>query len=964
MGKNKLNSNGITVIETLIALGIFTITAIGVLPIFISQMKTINMSSESGLCRFYLTNIFAKIDKLKIDPNDSRGIITPTNNFSQDTTTPQPGFLFKDNAALRQRFEFYSGRTWSTSGIYEQRGATPFNFGFPSGDPRNNIRNNGVLLYTPLLLDNSVAYLNDLYNISGYKEAFRTLPGFLSVANTSPKFTPRFEIKIETYLLATGAVNAIPGRFWLRPKNIYETQKTLEPYTYRPGEETFVVSEFPSWMKDTHGFRVTVSGTLTESGTGRIENCEQKKDYAHQIDLQNSLDFTTDVKGVRASGGSRTETTAKAIARGEDAPPVLRDEPPFLSNKNSFADTLPYTLKTIFTNTAWTAGGTQDWSGRQRPICSQNQSTRHLDGFYVTLRTYDILNKEPGAIPLCMDASAQWLSDEGAGWCTNNHYGTSRVYVNYDWRPRQTGWVPCEKLILCGETPDRVELVTGIEGTREYYEYRYYFNGIVADDNSPASPGRHKRFWGCELKFAAAVVDVSGNMIYPPRESKISDAFFLDITSGYDSKVPKIREMNPKIYFKPPPCYTCDCNRCRRGKGGFLGGWFRWVLAAVLIGAALGGFGADPFTSAALGTLGGLCATGGLGCGKDPTVAVASNITGRSGFTSCDGGGGGCRCGSTCQRRDPPGPRWADVLSTDYTVAEDYEAALAARACAPTTRTVTVDGVTFNVRLAYRSSSGGYNMTENVAHFDEIYWQQLVNVGPQTYYCTARFQCNSNVWQIPLIDGSLRNADTYRIGSAPTNEFFGCFPLRTAYAVNWRTTDFNRGIWKPELGSRICVDINFNRQPFGGGGNLMSRAEYNTECSRDAGAVRPTLPALATDPAQRILGNRTGACATPQTFTLEGDNTDVTATLVAPFEIATPAVDADGNPLFDYTTYPPTPIINYCWEGCTPSNNLPQSPLSNPPQQMMYYEAYDQSADASLPFCGGSEALRRSDLDY
>ncbi len=974
------------------ALSVATVSFLAILPIFISTTRTVNLSSESNFCRSYLVDILAKIDRQKIDPLNSRGIIVPINNFGNTGDV----FEVTNLSAVKDRFRYYGYFASGSERLYTQRPGFTFD--------GLNVANNGITLYTPLLLDGPVAYLNDLYHLSEFKETYKTVPQSLSPSGISSKFNSVFEIKLEPYLLATGAANTpSQPRFWIRPRNgnpaadVHGTQRSLEPYTYNRNSFSFILGEFPANMIDTHGIRVTVRGRLTNNLTNVQETCEHRQDYSYKTDYQNSLDFTSDVKGVRPSINKAQNTAPFAVAVGKTAPNAVTDETPFLSNKNSYTNTMPESLKTVFTNVQW-QNNQPLWSGdRQRPLCSQNQTASSLNGFYISFRVLDILDKEPGAIPLCMDTSSQWLSGESGGWCTRNHWGNNAATeILYDWRPRQTGWVPCEKLKMCGDNPDRVETLTGtmtVNGvSHKYYEYRYFYEGVIASRNT----GPHRRLWGCEMKFAAAAIDVAGNLIYPPKEAAMNTAFYLNPDNGYDSRIPKIREMNPKVYFKPPPCYTCDCKRCpKKGKGGFLGSFFKWIVIAIVSATMLGAFG-DPTVFLGGSTLLGLCLTGGLGCEKDVSVAVPSNLTGQSAFTSCDGGGGNCRCGSTCQRRNPPAPKWVDIISEDLNVsaAEQYDKFIEENSCDPMTRTITKDGVTFTARLAYRNNDTSNSTTKSylstkVAHSDEIYWQQLVSSGGKLYYCTAKFQCLAKNWYVAVEDsfsnGVSDNGNSPPIepitslGQRPNQEMVGCFEIKTGVSVNWASTNFP-SVTQPLRGNRACLEINFNRPPFnilradGGLNNLLSYSDYGgnqigSECSTDSTKSLPNYPTLNANPTQRIVGRAVDECGGPETFS-DAFGNDVTFTLVTGLTRTVPVFDANGDPVWAQDEYGNLQFdqdgnriqaTSTCWKRCSVSENLPRGPLTSPASEMMYYENYDSNSDFNLPFC--TQGLDKSNFD-
>ncbi len=1007
MNKFKLNSRGISVIEGLACLAILAIMVLSLVPMFTSQMSVIKLASSSGLCRSYLSNIVARIDKLKVDPSGTRGIISPVGNFGSTYANPSvPLPILKIPSLLSSRFSKYG----ATALYVTNPSASLFGGTF-------TVTNNGITNYTPLLLDGPLASLADLYNFSGYA-AEAAVPTTLHPSGIPSNYTASFRMKLEPFSLNDGsAYSPTAGtKFWPRPRNSLRSGvPTTEPYT----DGNFLISQFPGWMTEDHGIRVYLTGTLTDAVTGAVETCDHKKEYSYAQDLHNAMDFTSDFKILNLNGITKTENNIRLIAEGEFP---LNNRTRDLSNKNStlFAGSwsagqgLRPDLRTIFTNLAHNQStGLEDSSGasdagnngRQRPMCSQNHTTPYLNGFYLKFRVYDLLTKEPGAVPLCMDTSNQWLQGEVAngGWCMNNHKGdgaggNSSVRIIYDWKPRQTGWVPCEQLSFCGEKPDAVNTVTGNDG-RPYFEYQFQYDGIIANTNPAGS--KHQRLWGCELKFAIAAVDPAGNLVYPPQKQ------ILTPTPGIESVPPRIKEVVPKVYFKPPPCYACDCNRCpkKKGKGGILGNsFFRAFTVAIgsyllySTGGALG---------LIAGSLGGACISGGLGCESGSTTSYTAGTR----YTSCNGKvDDGCTCGYNCQRRDPPGPNWSDTLS----VADNETDILN---CDPTTIPVSKGSTTFNVKLAGKTLSGtmaSYDMKSQIAHGTEVAWKQFF---PQTgKLCTANFICMNGVWEDGAQFGSYSQPNGKPLGKGDLNN---CFEVRTAYKPTWSTNPVTAEFKKPDKGVPQCLEVNFNKIPFNdtyystapdtlwsstvAGNDTTAKIAECGAVIGNTGVVSADFAPLATplDPSTRAFGKSAGFaypddCATDETIVMP-DKSTRTIKIGYPEAItdtnavmppktgpgSTPTKDPNGNLIIpdpipnrpdnikpDSSRPDPTkPDIGKvdptagpgkfkCWKRCDTPGFAPSGPLKADEakkdpfkSELKYYEKYNPSTDSGLPFC-------------
>jgi hypothetical protein len=435
------------------------------------------------------------------------------------------------------------------------------------------------------------------------------------------------------------------------------------------------------------------------------------------------------------------------------------------------------------------------------------------------------------------------------------------------------------------------------------------------------------RLWGCELKFLAAGVDTAGNLVYPPGAA-------LDTSAVTTAQVvhPSIREANPKIYFKPPPCYTCTCKPCKRGKGGFLGGFFAILVFIILVIATFGTaiVMGPTWISFVLANLAGICLIGGLGCEKG-AENIPDNISAAGTYRACNNVNSGCKCGQKCSEKRPPGPKWIDTIDPTLTI-EDLENKLKAMSCeAQLGFPVTSDGVTFFVNRTYKKynpATNKYDLPDGetrVYHGDEVLWQEFQ---PSTgKYCIANYKCNKGTWEV----GKEWFDDGEPKSTPPVPQpLIGCFDVRVAHKFKWNPP--GQPVSLPAPGDADCLEVNFNRPPFMDlGENLYSYSQFNTECGQDTALETSAPLPLDSSPIKRVAGTVSTECPVAQTFKV-GD-TSITLSLAAQPPLYTSCGDSS---------------CFQCWSKCTPPHNMPQGPDAGSEQK--YYEPYSP-AYAGLKFC-------------
>lgn len=429
--------------------------------------------------------------------------------------------------------------------------------------------------------------------------------------------------------------------------------------------------ENPAYEVSRHyGFRVTIKGEIAGS-----EDCQIVKNFFLPADVHNAMNYKTDFAFIQRPDPSGQATpptpqppspsssSAAAVGATQNVAPTLNVDfhTHEISDKFFKHDGFPFdpvvppdpqdqssssinykdlinenkNFASIFagTNFGTPTGGLipNAQYGRERPICSQgdvdgkrlvnfdraNPQMGALQSKEFTIRLlFKNLDKEPGVVPLCLNTSSHgnFLPPSGDQfqWCPGGAY--AETYIYSDHKPGQGGWVPCEYLRLCGEPPIRTKITTNDKGDLAYYSTYNLYN----DNNF----NRKSRLWGCDLSFAVALMDPSGNLSYMPKQ-----------TTGQVEK-PGILSVVPEIYIKPPPCYACGCSPCKKKK------WYKrlWrFVVSVVSGGIIGG--GTCLYQMLDSSSGGYCSRG--------------NNSNQGDSRKCDENHG-CPCGGSCSRINPP----------------------------------------------------------------------------------------------------------------------------------------------------------------------------------------------------------------------------------------------------------------------------------------------------------------------
>jgi hypothetical protein len=885
------SKRGMTLVELVISLAaLLTVSAL-ILPGFSRQIQSLHDLSGGGVCEGHLASAFAKIQQQKIDPANARDFLSP--DFPAANQAPQPALRVP--TILHDRFNRLNLTTSADKVLYKNRPGKTLE--------SVNFANDGIELYTPLLANNFMGYLGDLYS-KDFKDGFRALPAELRPDFSKDVLEFSGEIKLDLYRLEDGELQPSLSRFWPRPKNQFEQPTIFQPVS----QKRIVVAEFPSFIKDDLGFRVTVRGVVRDKFGRVVSTCVASRPYSYPFDFHAAMSFVEDFNVVRFKGSSQEIT----------------DRTSQLSNKGSISKNFDQTtwnwLEPIFTNLAVNPN-----DGRDRELCSQKGTDF---SFEARLRVLNYA-REPGMIPMCLDNSYQWLKSEisKGGWCPQtNITGQSHLRINYSQSEVRDGWVPCEYLRFCNQAPNQVTVTKGTSGSGvPFTEYRYRYD-VKADDNASLN-----RLWGCELSYKMAAIDTAGNLIYPPGAKPAIGSDWL----GGDDKVnlAQIRSVNPKIYLKPPPCYTCDCKPCKKGKGGFLGSLFKILIFIVLVVITGGAYAAAYFvTSMVFGFASVACLLGGIGCEQDK-YASASPLSSAGKYRSCDDRNWNCKCGHRCTKRRPPGPRWADTLSGD---GDDDQLLnnLVDKRCQPAERPLDLDGVRFTAKLQYKSYDGVDMSQEPVEHFDEVLWQEFMPTPGK--YCVAHFRCENKEWK-PMKE-SFIDPNT---GAQSIGNLSGCFDVKVAYDIQWGT-----GPNKPQRGKPSCLEVNFNRGPFNDSGEgLKGYNDLDYECFRDTKDQNITPAYRTSDGDMRVVGKVKNSC--PVETQVNGQ----VIRLAAPLAQWTTINNGDSQETYFE-----------CWKRCDPPAFMPEGPLTldqiGQMTKQKYYEAYSASY-SEMRFC----TLNKEDFD-
>lgn len=878
-------------IEVLVATVLLITAAMFAIPFFHKSLNIVKRIENKSKCEAVFQGALALIEAG--GPDKYRTPVNQGTKIQKGMWLPKPQnianrnqdvFQMPNDEIIRNRFRVLTGHEHLYQ-VSPLAGAT---------DPENS---DGVTLYTPLLISGPMGYLGDLYLDRNNCRDFQPAPDLNALANFPDAQKLEFLIKVQRQEIESGNLRACDADgvpFWPRARNQQSKSSAdsiIEPYTdLLTGRTPQKIARWPDWMKFDDGFLVTLKARFMVAPE-TYETCEVERSYRVPQDFQNVVDYTKDIKVL--SGTTVVQ---------QSSPGVPVDQPfgtTLLSNKKDpgwFA-TVPDSLKPIFTNYYKNNG----LNVTERPVCSQDGTLQQK----FTLRL-DIANleAEPGSVVVCMDTSLNHMETADGNpylWCSKGGSNTARASVQIapDKQKLKKGWVPCELLRVCGEKPVHVQTTFStptLPGAKQNlrYEWDYVFkNGT----NQEAQPSH---LWGCEMAYRVAVVDPAGNLSYIRDQGLTTELTSqIAITSTPVLAPSAIKVIEPKIYFRPPPCYSCSCKPC---KGGLFGSFFRWILIlVVLIGFGLIGL------ALCLGNAFGNCFGGGGYSPPDFSSAA---------FLSCDGSNQNppCKCGSNCQKKNAAGPTWLDPIDPNDVNAQPP------KNCAPTARTLIDNGISFKAYLSYKKQEGTgyvYDMNRDVAHGDRVSWQQK----DATSSCFAVHECYNGVFVLAT--------ESYNdsLGVSKTAPMIGCGKLKTAHKILWGQ---NSDLKKPDVGAPVCLEPEYGQGVANPDGSpLPSHSSVDYECGNDLNPNDPTKPpSFSADPTQRVVGvSVPNACSIA--ITVDGFN--YRPGTKVPISVN----DGAGGTTFS------------CWTKC----NLPfKTPLPSSKTEMRYYETF-VTGDLALPLC-------------
>ncbi|WP_413292035.1 hypothetical protein ACLSU7_11500 [Bdellovibrio sp. HCB185ZH] len=952
--------SGFSALEMMVAIGILATIFILAMPFFSQQGKIIKEMRTSASCQAVLDTAFSRINSF----GNSLDSYQPKINASMANTTgamaagsrvflppdiPVDAYAFDPDfkAQRNKMFDLAPGRILYSTNPGKQI-KIPQNGGTTKNVP---IQHDGITLYTPLLLKGSMEYLATKYN-SGYCSAFSPVTLLTSV--DSQALNNQFQgglknlnisMKVNRYDLASNNASGNCGTFWPRPRNGGRTNVTYEPqFGYSPTTRQ-IIGIFPSWMDDKDGFRVTLRANFTND-KGQSETCEGTKNFSLPEDKQNVVDYFYDVNYVKnsaAAPGAIVDNYSRinGLRKGTEC-----------SGKT---DCLGHPFETILTNLQpW--NNSPKWpENRDRPLCSQTPANSMK--MVITFRVYNT-QKDGGVIPMCMDTSYQWFKGTSGNWCPGSYNGGAETSFDKSWDTRYTGWVPCEQMQFCNSRPDRVEVTKsadknfkfpGLNANQPYVEYKYIYDKISGDKANP-------RMWGCEIKFGIASIDLAGNLSYVPAQEKMMDS-----PGIAGDRRPPIKEINPHVYFKPPPCYTCNCKPCKGGKGLF-GGLFNWILFAVLVIVSAGtAFALTALITAAViagATAGVMCYNGGLGCSSDGGKNYAPDTSGGK-YRSCDDSNNGCKCGKKCNIIRPPSPGWSSPLDDAMDISQ-----LEKNSCVPG-NTFYVDNTAYTSlngikpQFGYKTSKGAgngyeYNMDPNakVTPGDELLYSVFDSKNKQ--FCYAAVRCSAGKFQAIKESSEIT-------GDNNLYPLMGCFPVKVGKRIT-----FNSGSPGIAQGGNACLEVQFNKGPQNPANlKLWKWSDYNEQCS-----VTSSTGSLSTDP--RVVG---GFCPTTSTTVIAGaqysntgagcSNPTADPNDLVGVNFACKDTKIYWDPCANTSTNSKNGTMScakWCYADCKVPDYVPEHPWLDAPHNVQRYYEDMGSGDAGLPFCTMDRTLFDANL--
>ncbi|WP_413576493.1 type II secretion system protein [Bdellovibrio sp. HCB290] len=943
--------SGFSALEMMVAIGILATIFILAMPFFSQQGKIIKEMRTPASCQAVLDTAFSRINSLgnSLDSYPAK-MNTSMAGMSGAGVVGQRAFLPPDLPADAYSFDpqfkvqrdkmfdlapnryLYSPNPGKTIKIPQTATTT-------KDVP---IRSDGLTLYTPLLLKGSMEYLATKYN-SGHCNAFS--PVSLLTTVDSQALNSQFQgglknlnlaLKVNRYDLASNSQNNGCDKYWPRPRNGGRTNVTYEPQFGYSAQTRQIIGIFPSWMSDKDGLRVTLRANFTNE-KGQTETCEGTKDFSLPEDKQNVVDYFYDVNYVKTAASA-----PGAIIDNTNRTNGLRAG---TKCSGTQANCLGHPFETILTNLQPYNASNPKWpENRDRPLCSQTPAN-YID-LVVTFRVYN-MHKDGGVVPMCLDTSRQWFKNSPGNWCPGSYNGGAETSFDKSWDMRYTGWVPCEQMQFCNSRPDKVEVIKnsgtnfkfpGMNVQQPYVEYKYTYNQIRGDKANP-------RMWGCEMKFGIAMIDLAGNLSYVPAQEKM-----MDQAGIAGDRRPPVKEINPHVYFKPPPCYTCNCKPCKGGKGLF-GGLFNWVLFAVLVIVTMGVGAVAWISITALtiaittGVAAVICYNGGLGCASDGGRNYVPDSAGGK-YRSCDDSNNGCKCGKKCNIIRPPSPGWSAPLDDAMDISQ-----LEKNSCVPG-NTFYVDNAAYGSlngikpQLGYKTSNGAgngftYNMDPNakVTPGDELLYTVFDSKNKQ--FCYVAVRCSAGKFQVIKESSEVPNDNTLY-------PLMGCYPVKVAKKINFNST-------KPGIaqGGNACLEVQFNKGPQNPQNNqLWKWSDFNEQCSVTnsssapssdprvvAGSCPVTSPIVPVGAQQVTTGS---GCALPT-----ADPNDLVG-----MNFACQHSKLSWDPCLNSNSKTgPTTCPKWCYADCKVPEYVPEHPWMDAPHNVQKYYENMGSGDAGLPFC-------------
>ncbi len=1015
---NQRTPKGFSVLEGLIALAIISIVIFATYSSYYRLESSSKRLARNNICELHNKKIFSVIGSKRLDASVDQDFISPAINssyVSPFTASGPPLFSVPvppainaaAAAALKARFEDFPAA--GDMKLYNLRGS----YTLPT--TTLTILNNGIESRMPLLSNTHMGLLADMYN-NGFKNAYQDLPQALSpsfeVSGSNPamssfnqKYKAATKIQLSLYQIANKVVVGNLDPYFPMPASQYPEQvggngPVTKFFPYSKNE--VIMAQFPSWMRADLGIRVNLRTEVTDLITNAaIQTCDNYSDYEYPNKIQNIIDFG-DFDAIKYNGMGAPGTATNfnpANLRVTTAEVSSKAQIPGISDSHPLAP--------IFTNY-----NIDPALGRERNKCSQ--AGQIISNFYIKFRIKNLAN-DPGAIPICIDNSVQWLASEKInGWCPDgvgNFAKQSEVKINYDWQTSGGGWKPCENLKFCNQEPDKV-VVVDVGDANRTLEYQYHYT-VSVDNNSAAQ----NRLWGCELKYMAATVDVAGNLSYPSNPRPNFGTNPLTLASLASGLYPEpIKEIAPKVFFKPPPCYMCSCKKCKKKWGGFLGAIFAILIFIVLViatgGAALYLL---PYLAGSLGVLALMCGAGNLGCSSSNsgTTAVSSPVGNQ--FTSCADNlpFTNCKCGARCNKVKMPGPVWVDSVEGNSTaaIANNLQNQMCAVGSIP--RVLGPENTTVNMTLTYKTEipagqvaslpAGMYSKVENsatayyamksldengvlqdkvVQNQDEVVWQEFNrNTG---VYCVSVNKCQAGTW--------VKSTQQYEnTGPGPamlTGPQEGCFKVKAAHNIDWAPNLSSYTQDKPAAKlPAACLEVDYTPGVFNEyGAMLKGYADLTHECAEvlPANLVSPfpfPKPNF-NDNTKRFVGTASLTAPAEETTFENASNVSQTITLAAAIGISDNAMCAGSGGGSGYLKTPykldkknlfMSLLVNRCeaapedftsngcdslqnWTKCEPPINMPTGPASGTEQR--YYETYTQ-AHRDLKFC----TMERTNFD-